>query len=66
MNKEGYEELEDEVNEILENEAIKSIKVSQNDTFGLTHIETEKHKIIISAMGGHGGVGINYYEINYL
>jgi hypothetical protein len=59
---EGYE-LEQEANEILQNDTILSVRVDKNEDFGYVFIVTDKHKIKITSIGGHGGVGMNFYEI---
>jgi len=61
--KEGYEDIEPEVKLILASEAVKSVEIGGVEDFPQTIITLENHVITITSLGGHGGIGIQYFKI---
>jgi len=64
--KEGYEDLEEEVERYLQSQIIESVEIIASEGFPATVIELKTVRITITAVGGHGGVGIHWYKIEQL
>lgn len=63
---EGYEELEQEVKDYLNTQMVQSVHIKPSEDSPSTVIELESVRITITAVGGHGGVGLQWYKIEDL
>jgi len=61
--KEGYEDVLPEVRKILASENVKSVEIGGCEDFPETILTLESYVITITAIGGHGGIGVQHFKI---